>query len=81
MDKIDKALKKLSAKERKQVKEILTKLTGESFSGLDMKKLKGEKSVYRVRKGDIRIIYRMEKRKKIFILAIERRTKGTYKNI
>lgn len=41
MDAIGKALKKLDAKERERVKEILAKVSSGTTQGLDIKKLKG----------------------------------------
>jgi mRNA-degrading endonuclease RelE of RelBE toxin-antitoxin system len=78
VDKIQKALDKLSAKERAAVKDILEKIEKKNFDGLDLKKLKGRDDVYRVRKGDIRIIYRMGENKEIFVLEIGRRNDNTY---
>jgi len=80
MDKIEKALKKLSERERKTVKELLLRIKENDVYGLDIKKLKGVPRIYRVRKGDIRIIYRMTTQNEIFVLAIERRSKSTYKH-
>lgn len=77
MDAIRKALKKLNARERERVKEILTKLLSGNLQGLDIRKLKGRNDVFRVRKGDLRIVYRQED-KSIFILLIERRSEKTY---
>lgn len=78
MDKLSKALGRLSTKERKQVKHILLQLTKQNFLGLNIKKLKGRTDIYRVRKGDLRIIYQV-KNKEIFALAIERRSEKTYR--
>lgn len=78
MDKIQKALQKFSNKDRNQVKQILERLSADNFSNFDIKKLKGKENIFRVRKGDFRIIYRVEKQK-IFILAIERRRENTYR--
>ena len=78
MDRIEKELYKLTKKEQKQVKNLLKKLSSKETSGLDIKKLKGRDDIFRIRKGDIRIIYKHEK-KSIFILAIERRKEDTYK--
>jgi mRNA-degrading endonuclease RelE of RelBE toxin-antitoxin system len=77
MDAIKKALKKLSAKERDRVKEILTKLASGKTQGLDIKKLQGRDDIFRVRKGDIRIVYR-KNGGTISILLIERRNEKTY---
>jgi len=77
MDKIKKALAKLSFKEKQKVKNILLQIDKGSFENLDTKKLKGQNSVFRVRKGDIRIIF--SKKNDFFkILAIERRASKTY---
>ncbi len=78
MDKIDKALQKLSVKERKQIKQILNRLYSRKFQGLDIKKLKIREDIFRVKKGNLRIIYRLEN-DDIFILAIDRRREDTYK--
>ncbi len=78
MDKIKKALNKLTSKEKKMVKEILQEIEKGNFSNLDIKKLKARKDIFRIRKGNIRIIYRKTK-DKFFILTIERRSDKTYK--
>jgi mRNA-degrading endonuclease RelE of RelBE toxin-antitoxin system len=77
MDAIQKALKKLTAKQRQQVKEILIKLASDQTKGLDIKKLQGRDDIFRVRKGDVRIVYRKHAGA-ISILLIERRNEKTY---
>ena len=79
MDKIQKALQKLSEKERALVKNILLRLESGNFIGLDMEKLKGHKDIFRVRKGDLRILFILRD-KTISILAIERRSEKTYRD-
>lgn len=81
MDKISKALKKLSAKERARVKEILLLVSVSSLETLGVKKFRGRKDIFRVRKGKIRIIYRSEKSGIIFVLAIERRSEKIYRKV
>lgn len=78
MNNIEKALKKLSDKERERAREILKKLYAGNTNGLDVKKLKGRDDIFRVRKEDMRIIYRLHG-DTIFILAIERHNDNTYK--
>ena len=78
MDKISKALKRFSDKERKWVKEILKKLKNGDFKDLRTKKLKERKDIYRVRKGGIRIIYRKMARR-IILLTVEKRSEHTYR--
>ena len=77
MDKISKALKKLTAKERSELKIILTRIKSGKFDGFDIKKLKGEDNIFRIRKGKLRIIF-IKKDDKISLLAIERRSNNTY---
>lgn len=79
MDKIKKALNKLGAKERTVVKSILVKLHDGKLLGMDIQKLQGHKDIFRIRKGNIRIIYR-QKDGDIFVLAIEKRSEKTYSN-
>ena len=78
MDKIDKALQKLSLKERKIFQKILRQLRAGHFGRLDVQKLKGYNDIYRVRKGDMWIIFRRTD-ETIRILALERRSSKTYK--
>ena len=80
MDKIAKALKKLSPQENQIIKDILTGLKNKNLQGLDIKKLKGNEDIFRVRKGKIRIIYRLLKNNDTMVLAIERKSEKTYKN-
>lgn len=78
MPELEKELAKLTAKERKNVRAILEKLDRGDFHGLNIKKLKGREDVFRVRKGNVRIIYRVSGKGK-YILAIERRSEKTYR--
>ncbi len=78
MDRLEKALKKLSQKEKERIKKILEKIIQKDFDDLDLVKLVGENDIFRVRKGNLRIIF-YKKGDKIKILAIERRSTRTYK--
>lgn len=77
MDKISKVLKKLSPKERDRVRSVLLRLESGNTKGLDLKKLKGRDDIFRIRRGDIRIVYRISN-KQIHVLTIERRNDTTY---
>ena len=79
MDKIQKALQKFTQKERALIQSLLEKLDSGNTKGLDIKKLKGRNDIFRVRKGNMRIIYRLDGKGKISVLAIERRREDTYK--
>jgi mRNA-degrading endonuclease RelE of RelBE toxin-antitoxin system len=78
VDKIQKALDKLTAKEKEAVKDFLRKLKTRQLEKLDIKKLKGKNDIFRVRKGSIRIIYQDKAKNGIFVLTIERRNSNTY---
>ncbi|HRX63509.1 MAG TPA: hypothetical protein P5060_00165 [Candidatus Absconditabacterales bacterium] len=60
MDNIEKFLSKLSQKELAIILGIMQKISNGEFVNLDTKKLKGEENIYRVRKGNIRIIFKKE---------------------
>ena len=78
MDSIEKTLKKLTAKQRRELSDLLNQIQMGQLENLDVKKLVGKEYVYRVRKGDLRIIFERQK-DKIHILALERRSTTTYK--
>ncbi len=78
MDKIGKALRRLGLKEKRRLKEILLEVSSSKLTGLDVQKLKGRKDVFRVRKGDMRIIFRKIDNE-VKILILERRSNKTYK--
>jgi len=80
VDRIEKALRRLSQKERKQIKSIFEQISSGDLRGLDVKKLKGREDIFRVRKGDIRIMYRVSSGR-VFVLAIERRSEKTYRDL
>lgn len=58
MDKILKFLQKLSSKERDVLLSILSKIQALQLDWLDVKKLATGEDLYRVRKGNMRIIFR-----------------------
>ena len=80
MDKIEKALDKLSSGERKKLKKIFIQIDKRDFQNLDLKKLKGRNDVFRIRKSNIRVIFRKIDNS-IKILSIERRSSKTYNKI
>lgn len=79
MDKIQKALKKFSVKEKRLVDETVEKLMALHWTGLNIVKLKGNLNLFRVRKGNLRIIFRVQD-KEVEILAIDRRSEKTYRD-
>lgn len=77
MDKIKKALQKFSKEDFDHIQFLLQKIEKKLWRGLDLKKLKGTENIFRVRKGKLRIIFRLENGKNS-ILKIERRNDNTY---
>jgi len=80
MDKIAKALKSLSQKERVIIAEILSALKKGDLKGFDIRKLKGHDNIYRIRKGNLRVIYQIRENT-VYLLAVDRRKEGTYKKL
>jgi mRNA-degrading endonuclease RelE of RelBE toxin-antitoxin system len=79
MDKIQKALNKLSKKEKAIVKDILSILKTDKWSkSLNIKKLRGYTNIFRVRKNKIRIVYELSHDDEISILLIDRKNDNTY---
>ena len=78
VDKIQKALNKLSAKERKKIKKVLQDVSKGNLTTYNIKKLKGRKDIYRIRAGNIRIIFRVDSDHDTYLLAVERRSDTTY---
>ena len=76
MNKIEKLLLKLSKREVAIVKDLLSKINAGNYKNLDIKKLKGNENLFRVRKGDIRIIFSVGE--SIRALSVSRRNDTTY---
>lgn len=79
-DKIKKLLAKLSPKERELVKLLILRISLDDVYGLDIKQLKGHTSLFRVRKGQLRIVFRKTP-KQFLIVRIDRRNEKTYKDL
>ncbi len=80
MDKISKFIKKLSDKECVKSEQIVSRILSGDINGLDIKKLKGHNNLFRVRAGNIRVIFKKEK-DSVNIITIDRRNDGTYSGI
>lgn len=79
-DKIKKLLAKLSPKERELVKLLILRISLDDVKGLDIKQLKGHTNLFRVRKGQLRIVYR-KSQKQFLIVRVDRRSEKTYKDL
>ena len=62
MNKIEKFLKKLTSRERHLLLKIFTDIKSLHIGSYDVKALKGYKNLYRLRKGDWRIIFAKDER-------------------
>ncbi len=78
MDKIDKALEKLNSKTKERIRNIIKALQSGRFNNLNIKKLKGGGDIFRVREGQMRIIYQVRDGR-TFILKVGFRKEDTYK--
>jgi mRNA interferase RelE/StbE len=81
VDKITKAINKLSDKDRKKIKQILAKVKQREFESFDIKKLKGYVNIYRVRVGIYRIIFQIKSDNTIKVLELGKRDDRRYKNL
>jgi mRNA-degrading endonuclease RelE of RelBE toxin-antitoxin system len=79
-DKIEKFLKKLSRKEFELFESLLLDIRNDQLENLDVKPLKGLQGIYRVRKGQIRIIFSKKTTGLVIILELARRDDQTYRN-
>lgn len=79
MDRNQKFLKRLTNKELDAVEKVLQKILIRDTAKLDIKKLTDYRDIYRVRTGNIRIIF-LDTGDYTEILEISRRSEQTYKN-
>jgi len=75
-DKIKKLLQKLKPKELEVVKLLLLRLKLDDTEGMDIKQLKGHSDLFRVRKGQIRVVFR-KSGNAVLIVRIDRRNEKT----
>ncbi len=80
MDKIEKFLRKLRKSERAHIARVLQAILSGSFESLDIKRLKGKRQYYRIRVGDIRIIFTFSGAD-YYVISIDRRSEKTYKDL
>ena len=58
-DKITKLLAKLPPKQLAFIKSVVTQILRNDYIGLDIKMIKGQKNMFRVRSGRYRIIFKV----------------------
>ncbi len=80
MDKIDKALRKLSKSQKQQLLVAYARILAGDTTGLDFKKLKGYRGVYRLRIGRQRLVFQWDGKTDGTILQVSRRDDQTYRD-
>ena len=80
MDKIEKLFRKISKKDRDQIRGMVFLIEINDLKMLEIKKLVGLKNFYRARIGKYRIIYKKEHGQNI-IWEIRMRNEKTYGNL
>jgi mRNA-degrading endonuclease RelE of RelBE toxin-antitoxin system len=78
MDKVKKAIAKLPKKYQAAFNALMLKLWARDFSGLNMIKLKGHKDLFRVKKGRLRVIFRLIN-DSLEVLDVDLRSEKTYR--
>jgi mRNA-degrading endonuclease RelE of RelBE toxin-antitoxin system len=79
MPDLDRSLKRFSPKERQEIERLVERIIARNLKGLDCKKLKGFKNLFRIRKGAIRVIFELRGVENPVVISIERRREDTYK--
>lgn len=77
MDKIVKLLKKAKEKDRERLLACIEVLESGELETLKVKKLGGS-PFYRVRVGDFRIVFSIDKQKRVLIESVRLRNEKTY---
>lgn len=79
MDKVKKAIAKLPKEYKAQFDLLMLKLWARDLVRLNLIKLKGYKDLYRVRKGRLRVIFKMAEGN-IEVVQVDLRSEKTYRN-
>lgn len=80
MDKIEKLFRKISPKDRQQIRAVIFLIEKAETTLLNIKKLGGSQNQYRARVGKYRIIFKREGRRNI-IIEVSLRNEKTYKSL
>jgi len=79
-DKIAKLLAKIPPKQLSVIRSVIAQILASNFEGLDIKVMKGDKNVFRVRTGNYRIIFIVQPSSGPKIISISRRSEKTYRD-
>lgn len=75
---LEKFLAKVTEKEKKILDGVIEKIIEKDLKGFDVKKLAGHDDVFRIRKGNFRILFKVTKTDNKIIL-VDKRSDTTYK--
>ena len=78
-DRVTKLLRKMPKKQRMEYIRLIELVLAKKLDGLDVQKLQGHSEVYRVRKGEYRLIFHLTASGETRIIAFERRSDHTYR--
>jgi len=78
MDRVTKALRKLTKADRKRYEKIVRDIIANRLAEYDIVRLVGRDDVFRLRKGTMRVIFQRKSGGNV-ILGLERRSETTYK--
>jgi mRNA interferase RelE/StbE len=79
--KIVKLLAKLPAKQLDLLRPILIQILVNDLKGLDVETLKGHSGLFRVRMGNYRVIFSMQKGQELRLVTIAKRDEKAYKDL
>lgn len=80
MDKTTKFLKKLSHQERYKIREIISNILDGNIKNFNVKKLRGRDNTFRVRSGNIRVVFKT-KNSIISLIFVGRKNDTIYKKL
>ena len=78
MDKVKKAIARLPKEHKAAFDALMLKLWARDLFGLNLIKLKGQKDIFRVKKGRVRVIFRMTN-ESLEVLEVDLRSEKTYR--
>ena len=81
VDNLQKALAKLDHRYSIIAEELVDRAIRQDLDGLNVKKLRGYIDTYRIRKSRVRVVYSINKNKKVSIIKIDLKDDRTYENL
>ena len=79
MNKIEKFIRKLSSDRQIEVAILIKQIVSGNWFGLNVKKLQGKEDLFRVRRGNIRVIFSKDNDGVIMIKKLQYKNDNTYK--